>query len=137
MNQPPRPGNKICKHQIINCPGHPSFKRRGNFCYSHHKNNTLKLMAIPLAPRLSGTGSPRRGTFAPSLNRTVAPSPHLSVPWPISFNVTFQDITCYIHIFHHLEIIHSGTDEISTVLKSIAKSVFWKNSSCSHHLECD
>ena len=30
-NQPPRPGNEFCKDQIINCPGHPSFKRRGNF----------------------------------------------------------------------------------------------------------
>jgi hypothetical protein len=31
INQPPRPGNEPCKNQIINCPGHPSFKRRGNF----------------------------------------------------------------------------------------------------------
>jgi hypothetical protein len=30
INQPPRPGNELCKNQIINCPGHPSFKRRGN-----------------------------------------------------------------------------------------------------------
>jgi hypothetical protein len=27
INQPPRPGNELCKDQIINCPGHPSFKR--------------------------------------------------------------------------------------------------------------
>jgi len=26
FNQPPRPGNEICKYQIINRPGHPSFK---------------------------------------------------------------------------------------------------------------
>jgi hypothetical protein len=32
-NQPPRPGNGFCKNQIINCPGHPSFKRRGNYLY--------------------------------------------------------------------------------------------------------
>jgi len=31
INQPPRPGNEPCKDQIINTPGHPSFKRRGNF----------------------------------------------------------------------------------------------------------
>ena len=30
-NQPPRPGNEFCKHQIISRPGHPSLKRRGNF----------------------------------------------------------------------------------------------------------
>jgi hypothetical protein len=30
INQPPRPGNEVCKNQIINCPGHPSLKRRGN-----------------------------------------------------------------------------------------------------------
>jgi hypothetical protein len=30
MNQPPRPGNEPCKNQIVNRPGHPSFKR-GNF----------------------------------------------------------------------------------------------------------
>jgi len=33
INQPPRPGNESCKIQIINRPGHPSFKRRGDFCY--------------------------------------------------------------------------------------------------------
>jgi hypothetical protein len=45
LNQPPRPGNESCKYKIINCPGHPSFKRRGNlfwFPYLHtpHKINT-------------------------------------------------------------------------------------------------
>ncbi len=31
MNQPPRPGTMICIIMIIRHPGHPSFKRRGNF----------------------------------------------------------------------------------------------------------
>jgi hypothetical protein len=31
INQPPCPGDKSSKNQIINGPGHPSFKRRGNF----------------------------------------------------------------------------------------------------------
>ncbi len=38
-NQPPRPGTESCKHQIINRPGHPSFKRRGNFCRSFLPQN--------------------------------------------------------------------------------------------------
>jgi len=31
INQPPRPGNESCKYQIINRPGHPSLKRRGEY----------------------------------------------------------------------------------------------------------
>ncbi|HEY5469083.1 MAG TPA: hypothetical protein VIK07_01030 [Bacteroidales bacterium] len=31
INQPPRPGNEIVINERITLPGHPSFKRRGNF----------------------------------------------------------------------------------------------------------
>ncbi|OFY58059.1 MAG: hypothetical protein A2X04_05495 [Bacteroidetes bacterium GWF2_41_9] len=39
-------GGKHCKHQIINHPGHPSFKRRGNFLHIPFANNNLKLTAM-------------------------------------------------------------------------------------------
>jgi len=45
INQPPRPGNEPCKSQIINGPGHPSFKRRGNLRVF---NAPLKL--TPMSP---------------------------------------------------------------------------------------
>jgi hypothetical protein len=48
MNQPPRPGNESCKYQIINRPGHPSFKRRGNLYNLLISNMTLNLTAMPL-----------------------------------------------------------------------------------------
>ena len=53
-NQPPRPGNEHCKHQIIRHPGHPSLKRRGNFFYSTLQRTKLKL-----------TPMPGRGTYLP------------------------------------------------------------------------
>ncbi|OFX93448.1 MAG: hypothetical protein A2X06_08995 [Bacteroidetes bacterium GWC2_40_22] len=51
-NHPPRPGNELCKHQIINHPGHPSFKRRGNFFYSILQKTMLKLTPMPCGGKL-------------------------------------------------------------------------------------
>ena len=47
MNQPPRPGNKPCNNHIINRPGHPSFKRRGNFYNPFISNSTLSWTVMP------------------------------------------------------------------------------------------
>jgi hypothetical protein len=46
INQPPRPGNKYCKYKIINRPGHPSFKRRGEFFSYPSYNPNLRLTAL-------------------------------------------------------------------------------------------
>ena len=54
-HQPPRPGNELCKHQIIKHPGHPSLKRRacpasagGNFFYTD--TATIRIILLKFVP---------------------------------------------------------------------------------------
>jgi hypothetical protein len=68
INQPPRPGNEPCKNQKINCPGHPSFKRRGNFGESPYLQFYSQLAGYSLTPAEAGQAlsvrdSPERFAF--------------------------------------------------------------------------
>jgi len=100
--QPPRPGKQICKHFKISNPGHPSFKRRGNF----YPITPFSCQPCPSPPLLI----PPLPSSPPHL---IPPSPHhlILLPVPPSLLILTPALYCQLILRYPAKSKDEGTCE--------------------------